>query len=314
MVFNRFKSKKQDSPEGFVTKKEFEEVKKLVDTHQDFLNNLYIFHDFEPTPFLDEMRNLSYELMKFFDNVCRKYDLEYWIDYGTLLGALRHGDFIPWDDDLDVGMMRADYFKLIDIFQSEIDNNGLVNVDCAFKIDKRDKVSKRWFQINYRRPEFNGKFVGIDVFPYDFIENPDNVEENYYDSRAKFYKRRTDGLDIKEAVDELYSELNLNLDKDKFIISGVEGARGKVNIYKFAVMEYDEIFPLERVKFGKCELLIPNNPHDYVKKIYGERYMQIPSKIRDHGRLNRYRKQPTIMDMLEESNAMFKSVNENFEF
>ena len=185
MVFNRFKQK-SDSEDEFVTRKEFNKLKKLADTHQEYLNNIFIFYELEPTPFLTEMRSLSYELMNFFDNVCKKHNVEYWLDYGTLLGAVRHGDFIPWDDDLDVGMMRSDYMKLAEIFQSEIDESGLENVDCAYKIDKHDKVSQRWFQINYRRPEFKGKFVGIDVFPYDYIANADTVEEKYYDSRKKF--------------------------------------------------------------------------------------------------------------------------------
>jgi len=313
MVFNRFKQK-SDSEDEFVTRKEFNKLKKLADTHQEYLNNIFIFYELEPTPFLTEMRSLSYELMNFFDNVCKKHNVEYWLDYGTLLGAVRHGDFIPWDDDLDVGMMRSDYMKLAEIFQSEIDESGLENVDCAYKIDKHDKVSQRWFQINYRRPEFKGKFVGIDVFPYDYIANADTVEEKYYDSRKKFYKRRTDGEPIREVVNQLYDELNLNLQPDNLIIPGVENVRGKVNLYKFAALEYDNMFPLRRLKFGECELLAPNDSHDYLKHIYGKKYMQIPSKIRDHGRLNRYRKQPNIMEMLKESNEMFKKVNENFKF
>ena len=314
MRFNPLKRNKKSPLHEFVTVNEFNQLKRQVDTHQSYLNNIYIFHELEFTPFLDAMRELSYGLMIFFDNVCRKYDLEYWMDYGTLLGAIRHEGFVPWDDDLDVGMMRADILKLADIFQSEIDENGLENVNCAYKIDKHDHVSQRWFQINVKRPEFNGKFVGIDVFPYDYIKNPENVEEKYYDSRANFYKRRQDGMDIKDVVDELFNELGLSYEKEENIIPGVENARGKVNIYPFKVIKTDKLFPIKRVKFGKCMLPAPQDAPDYLLNVYGKRFMEIPGKIRDHGRLNRYKKQPDIMNMLKETNEMFRRVNENFKF
>lgn len=316
MVFNPFRKNKTEpiSDDEFVTQKQFNRLKKQIYTHQEFLNNIFIFYELEPTPFLEQMRILSYELLNFLDNVCKKYDLEYWLDYGTLLGAVRHRGFVPWDDDIDVGMMRTDMLNLAEVFQSEIDNNGLENVNCAYKIDKHDKVSQRWFQINFKRPEFKGKFVGIDVFPYDYISNPQNIEDKYYESRANFYKRRQDGMEINAVVDELFNELNLSYEKQDYIIPGVENVRGKVNLYPFAVIEYDKLFPTQNVTFGECELSAPNDAHDYLRNVYGKKYMEIPTKIRDHGRLNRYKRQPNIMDMLYESNEMLKKVNENFEF
>ena len=312
-MFERFKKKEEFRQDDFVSKKDFEKLSNLVDTHQSFLNNLYIFYDFEETEFLSKMRNLSYEMMKFFDNVCRKHNLEYWLDYGTLLGAVRHSGFIPWDDDLDVGMMREDYLKFVEVMPSEIENSDLENVDASFKIDKHDKVTKRWFQVNFRRPEFKGKFVGIDVFPYDYVKgSADNIEDDYYTTRAEFNKKRGEGASITEAVNYMYSIYSLNMKKDEFYIPGVENVRGKVNLYKFAVLESDKLHPIQRVKFGKYDLPVPYDSHDYLIKIYGKKFMQIPRNIRDHGRLNRYRKQPRIMEMLCESNEMLEKANKNF--
>ena len=63
----------------------------------------------------DEMKDLLFEGLKKFQKICEDNNLTYWLMYGTLLGAARHKGFIPWDDDLDVGMPREDYEKLLSL-------------------------------------------------------------------------------------------------------------------------------------------------------------------------------------------------------
>ena len=53
-----------------------------------------------------------YKIMYDFDNFCREHNLQYWVEGGTLMGALRHGGIIPWDDDVDVQMLMDDYRRL----------------------------------------------------------------------------------------------------------------------------------------------------------------------------------------------------------
>ena len=54
------------------------------------------------------------------DRICKTHNILYWIEGGTLLGAMRHGGFIPWDDDLDVSMMRKDYAKFLSVASKEL--------------------------------------------------------------------------------------------------------------------------------------------------------------------------------------------------
>lgn len=60
------------------------------------------------------------EILVEFDRICVKHNITYWIAYGTLLGAVRHGGFIPWDDDMDVCILREDYPRLRKILEKEL--------------------------------------------------------------------------------------------------------------------------------------------------------------------------------------------------
>jgi lipopolysaccharide cholinephosphotransferase len=83
------------------------------------------------------------ELLIFIDKVCNKHDIDYWLGFGTLLGAVRHGGFIPWDDDIDVHMPRKDYEKLYQLFSGKtidkffLENYRNGNKDFIYTYTKR---------------------------------------------------------------------------------------------------------------------------------------------------------------------------------
>ena len=70
---------------------------------------------------LRRVQLIQLEMMKEIDRICRKYNLKYNIAFGTLLGAIRHGGFVPWDDDADINMPYEDYLKLIEVIDDELD-------------------------------------------------------------------------------------------------------------------------------------------------------------------------------------------------
>ena len=321
MLFDKFK-KNDDSidiidfnEDEYVTREEFEKLKRLSETHQNYLNNLYIFYELEPTPFLKGMRELSYELLKFVDNVCAKHDIEYWMDYGTLLGSVRHNAFIPWDDDLDVGIMRKDYNKLIKVLPKEVDENNLYNLIADFKIDKHNKKSKRWYQLSYKHPGIKAKFIGVDFFPYDYITKMDSDLIEEFNNALTEYYHNPDEYTLEEYLDKFYNDFNLTLDETDNIIPGIDNARGnipKYAAYKHIFVRSVDLFPLKKLPFGKYEFSAPQNSVNYIKNIYGLKYLQIPRKIRDHGRLNKFKKQENVMEMLDEGIIMLKKANENY--
>lgn len=83
---------------------------------------------------MERVHQSNYDLLCEFDKICRKYDIPYFINAGALLGAIRHQDFIPWDDDLDILMYRRDYHKLLAVFEKE--------ADSRFKVHDYHKYSK----------------------------------------------------------------------------------------------------------------------------------------------------------------------------
>ena len=83
----------------------------ILEAYNKLFNDLYIFHETFPKGPLKDIQELCIELLLFFDKVCEKYDIPYWLDYGTLLGPVRHGGFLPWDDDIDLGMFKNVFDK-----------------------------------------------------------------------------------------------------------------------------------------------------------------------------------------------------------
>ena len=80
---------------------------------------------------LRELQHRMLEILKEVDRICRKHNIQYWLSSGTLLGAIRHGGFIPWDDDLDIEMLRQDYLKLMDILPNELSKDMVLQTDMT---------------------------------------------------------------------------------------------------------------------------------------------------------------------------------------
>lgn len=122
-----------------------------------------------------KMQLFELEMLEEFDRVCRKYDIKYVIFGGTMLGAIRHNGYIPWDDDADVAMLRQDYEK----FKQHIDE---LNPKICYFQDHENDPGYRWGYAKLRRTNsiyirvgqehLKGKTgIFIDVFPMDDIPN-----------------------------------------------------------------------------------------------------------------------------------------------
>lgn len=114
------------------------------------------------------------EVLNEVDKICRQYDIKYFADWGTLLGAIRHKGFVPWDDDMDITMKRQDYIRFCQIVQQQQGEIEIINVHTDS--DWTDMLSRviNGRIINYN-PEHMKKYhgfpyiAGIDIFPLDYV-------------------------------------------------------------------------------------------------------------------------------------------------
>lgn len=116
-------------------------------------------------------------------HICDKYEITYYADYGTLLGAVRHKGFIPWDDDIDICLKRADYMKLIHVLSKELPAFYSVN-SCYTNVNHRQPFSSVANFTVYPVPEYVQKqfydcpyVVGVDIYPLDYMPCDNDMAE-----------------------------------------------------------------------------------------------------------------------------------------
>lgn len=127
---------------------------------------------------LDRLKHVQLSILHSISSVCDAHDIKWWLDGGTCLGAMRHKGFIPWDDDIDIGMMRSDYDRFCNIAPAELPDGfsfhdsrnspGYAAMFC--------KVYKDGTLFENQEGRDSGSAMGIfvDVFPYDLLyEEPE---------------------------------------------------------------------------------------------------------------------------------------------
>lgn len=137
---------------------------------------------------LREIQKQSLEILMDIDKVCRNNSLKYCILFGTLIGAIRHGGFIPWDDDIDIGMARKDYEQFLACYIQQ-GRFRIVNPEtepmCPYMITR---ISDDRFELS---TEFGSDYaIGtfVDVYPYDGIGNTEKEVKSIVRSSKLFSK------------------------------------------------------------------------------------------------------------------------------
>lgn len=239
---------------------------------------------------VDEQAKLvMLKLLKELDRICTKYDISYWLDGGTLLGAIRHGGFIPWDDDIDIGMLRDDYYRFLSIAKNELSDDVFLQTketdpDYPMYFTKlRDKYSTFHETMYERRKCHKGIF--LDIFPFDYVKHSwwqSHLklllhDTNYSTVRRGAYLQRTIGYVMKRFIKyskiPVYQWLNRIFHAESMEKAEKLAYMMEINEYKLFTKNY--LFPLKHHVFEGKMFYVPHDYDGYLCEYFGD-YMQLP--------------------------------------
>ena len=256
-----------------------------------------------------QLHKVLLEILEYVDIICKQNNLQYLLIGGTALGARRHGGFIPWDDDVDIGVPRGDYERLLMILKTKKDGYKIQDETtekkyfCPFaKLRKNGTVFKEKISIGLY--EDNG--IYIDIFPIDTLSEVSSLNtkiklykikilnhalrfrycrELYCSSeKASTFKHwilyipfiffSRDYL-MKKLVNNMTSQNN----REKHYAANLAGT----NKLEKEIMEYDVFFPTKELEFEGKKYPCPNQIDQYLKKLYGN-FIELPpmEKRRTH--------------------------------
>ena len=246
----------------------FNKMQEEIDSLYFYFNQYADISKFPPaTGALRKVQEGDALLLAILDFVCRKNNLRYWMDSGTLLGAVRHGGFIPWDDDVDVCMPREDYDRACAILHEALAEYGIEAVE------KKTEPMAR-IGIGYKHEQTG---IWIDIFPVDGcrVKLGGGAEEALKHNIAVYRKRYLRIKDrypqdrIREVKENLISEM-CGIPEAKSVFYTPEF------IGYFLGWNCEDIFPLKELAFEQFSFPAPCNVDAYLRELYGAGYMEFP--------------------------------------
>ena len=223
-----------------------------------------------------QLANLA--LLKELAYVCEKNNFKYILDAGTLLGAMRHSRFIPWDDDIDILMFREDYEKIVSAFKNTTRDSDIY---AEYHRDK-DTNSQYFIKIKHKKCPF----LGVDIFPLDSYGKHLSLKEQLKATNkiCKILKHLKKEINPNISNKETKTILTKTM-KEKILLSSTNENGDFVYGVDFAhklknwFLDRDIVLPLRKIMFEDSEYTTVNKPKEFLKNIYGD-YMKYPKKMK----------------------------------
>lgn len=233
---------------------------------------------------LDEKKAIILDIMKDIDRFCRANDIRYTISSGTLLGAVRHGGFIPWDDDGDMFMLREDFDRFVKIYKSDryhllynTKNDDEFLMSGFAKVNdpttaKKSSVSLTRFGVN------------VDVFPLDAVPEDPKKRHKFMHKVMSAHNRlhhrqKTDLLSklksYAHSMEWWWNKVDRLIHDNPFpeskYVAHIVGSPNYRTVIKKA--RFDD---LGEIEFEGYRFMAFSDPHSYLAIAYGDDYMTPP--------------------------------------
>lgn len=257
---------------------------------------------------LEKLHKVQIEILNDFAGVCKKHNLPYFAIYGTAIGAVRHKGFIPWDDDIDVGMLREDYERFLIIAKKELAEKydimtPIDDHDYACTVTHLQRKNTKFVPYILKHEPYK-MCIDLDIFPFDNVPDDEKAAKRQQ-REAVFWGRLLfligtgqvvidiDGWKGKVAEiicyiihtvlrlfrvspEKIYRKfkktaMRYDDNKTKYVTSYEYAGGVKDKIVR------DELFPVKDVVFEDTMIALPANNHEFLEKVYGD-YMKIPPK------------------------------------
>ena len=248
---------------------------------------------------LQELQKVEFDILCVTADICEKNNLNYSLAGGTLLGAVRHGEFIPWDDDIDIVMPRGDYEKFIGIFSKESPKRYKIltpHADKNYIYEYIKVVDMETTMIEFPETKKIHTHVYIDIFPVDGMPDTRKKQEQHLKSvhfwqllRA-YIKRGQYRIEDKKRIVRCISKILCLINTSyvsEFLITKLDKISKKYsyeNSHYAAVVTgsgMKEVLKKEdylldgKIEFCGREFSTYNNPEIYLSSLYGD-YMKLP--------------------------------------
>lgn len=246
---------------------------------------------------IEEAKKLELDILDFIDSFCKEHGINYCINYGTLIGAIRHKGFIPWDDDIDLSMTRENYEKFIQLFSEKQSRYKLLSLETDDQyfnnfikiVDPTTKI------IDTRNTKTYDSGVFIDIFPMETFNDTKVVDICYKLESFKllsFSKHKNivyGDSKLKDLIRTLFWLL-LRPVSPRFFANQIEKQiqkyrveNGKYIAFIPSKAKEKEIFPRdmfdELIETPFEHLVLPAPKHfDTVLKQFYDDYMTVPPK------------------------------------
>jgi len=251
---------------------------------------------------IDKLHNTLCDIADYIFKICEENNLTCMLLYGTALGAYRHKGFIPWDDDMDLGMPREDYEKFIEIMKTKSEGYSIQNEDIEenyFLSFAKIRKDNTLFLEKAAIGVFEHNGIYVDIFPLDYVDDPDTFlykMKSYYITYLKhilrfsacpnLYKEKIGSL--RFVIEKIIS-LPAKIVNRRFLVKHLHNlmkSNGDKDSAKY-VAQYDEIisrqivplsyyFPCISLEFYNKYLAVPGQIEKYLENFYGVDYMQLP--------------------------------------